>query len=88
MGTTEELVLGSLGSMEARDNRFSLLNIPDAAVCHERTENIVGTLGGLWPWHQREKGRRRALEGYQRRGEESLGSSGGWLWLVVAVAGT
>ena len=42
---TEELALGSLGLTEARDNRFSVLDIPDAAGCHRRAENKVGTLG-------------------------------------------
>jgi hypothetical protein len=45
----EELVLGLLGSMKARNVRFSLLNIPDAAVCQGRAENKVGTLGQILP---------------------------------------
>lgn len=44
LGTTEEPVLGSLGHMEARDNRFSLSVIPDTTVCQGRTENRVRTL--------------------------------------------
>jgi hypothetical protein len=32
----------SLGLMDARDNRFSVLDISDAIVCHGRAENKVG----------------------------------------------
>jgi hypothetical protein len=32
----------SLGHMEARDNRFSVSDIPDTAVCCRRAENKVG----------------------------------------------
>ena len=39
LSTAEEPVLGSLGCMEARHDRFLLLEIPDAAVCHRRAEN-------------------------------------------------
>ena len=45
LGTVEEPVLGSLGHMEARDDRFLLLDIPDAAVRCVRVENRP--LGGL-----------------------------------------
>jgi hypothetical protein len=31
--------------MMARDDRFSLSDISDTAVCHGRAENRVGTLG-------------------------------------------
>ena len=31
LGTEEELILGFMGHMEARDNRFSLSDIPDVA---------------------------------------------------------
>ena len=42
MGTTEELVLGSLGHMEAKDDRFLLSDIPDfpdATIRHRKAEN-------------------------------------------------
>jgi hypothetical protein len=37
--------LRSLGLTEARDNRFSVLGIPDKAGHHRRTENKMGALG-------------------------------------------
>ena len=37
--------LESLGLTEARDDRFSVLDIPDAAGCHRRAENEVGHKG-------------------------------------------
>lgn len=49
-GTMEEPVLGCLGYREARDNRFSLLDIPGTAVCRGRAENKVGTLGWTLAW--------------------------------------
>ena len=36
----------SLGLTEARDNRFSVSDIPDTAVWCGRAENKVGALGG------------------------------------------
>ena len=33
LGTAEEPVLRSLGSTESRDDRFSLLDIPDTTLC-------------------------------------------------------
>jgi hypothetical protein len=41
----EESALRYLGRTEAKDDRFSVLDIPDAAGCHRRAENKVGTLG-------------------------------------------
>ena len=35
----------SLGLMEARDDRFSVLDIPEVAVYHRRAENEVGAPG-------------------------------------------
>ena len=40
-----ESALGSLGLTEARDNRFSVSDIPDTAECHGRAENKVRALG-------------------------------------------
>ena len=74
----EEPVLGSLDRMEARDDRFSLLDIPDAAVCRRRAENRL--LGGLRPRGQREKSRRRAVAGY--RGDKRV-----WLAQVAGLEG-
>jgi hypothetical protein len=34
--------------MEARDNRFSVSDIPDVTVCHGRTENKVRALWAAW----------------------------------------
>ena len=39
----------SLGFTEARDNRLSVLDIPDAAVCRRRAENKVGAPWGARP---------------------------------------
>ena len=64
LGTVEGLVLGSLGCKEARDNRFSLSDIPDTSVCHRRAEKEWGPSGRLRPGGQREKDKRRDLEGY------------------------
>lgn len=51
--------------MEARDDRFSLSDIPDMAVYLRRAENRWGPSGGLWPGGQKEKDREeRALVGY------------------------
>jgi hypothetical protein len=47
LGTVEEPVLGSLGHLEARDVRFSLLDIPDAAVCPEELRTKREPSGGL-----------------------------------------
>ena len=44
MGTAEEPVLGSLGCMGTREDRFSLSDSPDATACLRRAENKVGTL--------------------------------------------
>jgi hypothetical protein len=44
LGTDKEPVLRSLGRMEARDDRFSVSDIPDRTVCREKAENKVGTL--------------------------------------------
>lgn len=77
-----------MGHREARNNRFSVLDIPDAAVCQGRAEN--GPSGGLWPRGRREKGRRRALAGYRREERVWLGqaaSSVGCLVWLAAVAG-
>jgi hypothetical protein len=43
----KELALGSLGLTEARDDRFSVLEIPDATECHGRAENKVRARGQL-----------------------------------------
>jgi hypothetical protein len=41
----------SLGLMEARDNRFLVLGIPDVAGHHSRAKNKVGGLGWFsHPW--------------------------------------
>ena len=37
--------LRSLGLTETRDNRFSVSDIPDIAVCLRRAENEVGAMG-------------------------------------------
>ena len=42
LGTTEEPVLGSLGHMEARDIRFSVLDTSNTAGYCGRAENRVG----------------------------------------------
>jgi hypothetical protein len=55
LGTAEEQVLGSLGCTEAKNDRFSISDIPDS-------NNSGWTLA----WGQRERGRRRALAGYLR----------------------
>jgi hypothetical protein len=88
-GTLEELVLGFLGYIEARDNRFSLSDIPDSTVCCGRAENGWGPLGVLWSWG---KGKRVGGESSVRLpwGGDSLASSAGcllWLAAVVGVQG-
>jgi hypothetical protein len=55
LGTTEELVLGSLRHTETRNIRFSLSDIPGASLCHRRAENKVGTL--RWTLAQGQKGK-------------------------------
>ena len=40
---------GSLGHTEARDDRFSLLDIPDAWYVSEELSTECGPSGGLWP---------------------------------------
>lgn len=52
-GVTEEPVLGSLGHMETKDVRFSVLDTSDTAGCQGRAENGAGgwgrrVLGLLW----------------------------------------
>lgn len=47
LGIVEEPVLGSLVCTEARDDRFSLSDIPDPAVCCRIAE--TGPSGRLWP---------------------------------------
>jgi hypothetical protein len=52
VGSHEEWTSGSprsLGLMEARDNRFSVLGIPDAAGHHRRAENKGGAPGAARP---------------------------------------
>lgn len=44
-GVTEELVLGSLGHMETKDVRFSVLDTSDTAGCQGRAENGAGGWG-------------------------------------------
>lgn len=51
---------------EAKDVRFSLLNIPDTAICHGRAENKVGACRLALAQGGREK----------RGGELRLGPSG------------
>jgi hypothetical protein len=57
----------SLGLTEARDNRFSVCDIPGAAVCHRRAENKVEAPGGssVSP----------GAEGRRGHGEKALGVS-------------
>ena len=51
--------LRSLGLTEARDDRFSVWDIPDVAVCYRRAENKVGCGGHQGqlsqPWSQKKK---------------------------------
>ena len=47
--TVEELVLGSLGCTEVRDDMFLVLDTADAAGCGGRAEKGVGT-GGTLGW--------------------------------------
>ena len=74
----------------ARDVRFSLLDIPDAAVCHGRAENKEGTLWRTLVHGLKGKGLKQS-SGRLPWGGESLASSGGLLdgqlGLVVAMAG-
>ena len=57
---------GPQACMEARDDRFSLLDIPDAPVCLERVENSGDPRADSGPG-RREKGREEsALAGYCR----------------------
>ena len=90
LGTVEEPVLGSLGHMEARDIRFSVLDIPDAAVCHGRAEIKEGTLWRTLVHGLKGKGLKQS-SGRLPWGGESLVSSGSllcrWLGLVAAIAG-
>ena len=89
LGTMEEPVLGSLGCTEAREDRFSLSNIPEAAVCCRRAENRWGPPGEPWPRGQPEKDR-RALAGYcweKKVWLAQVASSAGCLaWLLAAMA--
>jgi hypothetical protein len=81
LGASEEPVLGSLGRMEARYVRFSVLDTSGATRCRRRAENRVGTLGQTLAQGPKEKGQRgRALAGYCRD-KESL-SVGRFLALV------
>lgn len=73
MGWTEGN-LKSLGLTEARDNRFSVLDIPDATVCHRRAENKVGSPGVAQSALElkRGEGRERRGAGWFPRRPESL----------------
>jgi hypothetical protein len=48
VGVEREQSGGSLGLTEFRDDRFSVSDFPDVAVCHGRTENKVRALGAAW----------------------------------------
>ena len=63
--------------MEAKDIRFSLLDIPDTTVCRGRAEN--GPSDVLWPVAERE-GRGRALAG-TRESVARKAAWVGWCWL-------
>ena len=56
----------SLGLTEARDDRFSVSDIPDFAVCLERAENKVGATGTAWSAQgpKGEEGKREVLRGF------------------------
>lgn len=71
LGTTEELALESLGCMEARDNRFSVLDIPG---CCRRAENGPG--GGLVSPGLKGEGAEGEGAGWFLHGQESLVQSG------------
>jgi hypothetical protein len=47
LGSMGESAPGSLGLTEARENRFSVSDIPDGAGCRGRAENKVGSRGQL-----------------------------------------
>ena len=66
--------LRSLGLMEARDNRFSVLGIPDTAGHRRRAENKMGALGVPWsvPGLKGEEGRGRVGTGWFPCRQESL----------------
>ena len=64
---TEELALGSLGLTEARDNRFSVLDIPDAAGCHGRAENKVEARWVAW-------------SAWGLKGDRAVGKAFGGFW--------
>ena len=79
LGTTEEQALGSLGLTEARDNRFSVSDIPDTAECHGRAENKVGAPGATWSAPElKEEGTGGEGTGWFLGRCESLVLSGGW----------
>ena len=61
LGALEDRILASLGLTEARDFRFSILDMRNAAECIGRAEYRVGPMGGLWPGAEGKKGRRREL---------------------------
>lgn len=69
LGPLEELVLGSLSLMEAKNVRFSVFYIPDAVVCQRRAENRVGTLSQTLASGPKGKGQGGDL---YRRDKESL----------------
>jgi hypothetical protein len=71
--------LRSLGLTEARDNRFSVLGIPDTAGHLGRTENKMGTLGAAWlsPGMKGGEGREKGGAGCFPLGQESL------VWFVA-----
>lgn len=47
LGSAEELALGSLGHMEAKDKRLLLLGTTDATGCQGRAEDEVGVHGAV-----------------------------------------
>ena len=61
----------SLGLTEARDNRFSVSDIPNFAVCHRRAENKVWACRWLWP---------------EAKGKKAGGESSSWFLLGGEVA--
>ena len=77
LGPSEKPVLGSLGFMEAKDIRFSVLDTSDIIGCHRRAENRVGRKGpGL-----RGKGlKERAHTGYHGDKSPCL------IWWLVQLA--
>ena len=80
MGWTEG-TLKSLGLTEARENRFSVLDIPDATVCHRRAENKVGSPGVAQSALElkRGEGRERGGAGWFPSRQKSL------VWSVAGV---